>query len=116
MNAYLWIRSPRLLVMQMDGINHADYGGIDGGIGAADGGHCRETLRGKQHSVSDACVHGIEREHRITAICSVKLKQLDEQNLAPFVRRDFLRRDDVPDHAADEHTTKCRGLRQNLKG
>jgi hypothetical protein len=42
---YLWIHSAKSLFMQVDGIDHADDGGIDGRVGAANGGHGGKAFR-----------------------------------------------------------------------
>jgi len=82
-------------------VNHPDDGGVDGRVGAADGGHGGETFRGEQDAVADARAHGVEREDGITAVCAVKMQRLDDEDLAPFMGRDLLRRDDISDDAPD---------------
>jgi hypothetical protein len=100
-SVYLWIHPARSIVVQIDRIDHADDGGVDGRVGTADGGHGGEAFGGKQNAVADARVHGVEGEDGIAAVGSVEMKRLDDKDLAPFVGRDLLRRDDISDHAAD---------------
>ena len=76
--------------MQIDGINHADDGGVDGRVGAANGGHGGETFRCEQDTVADSRAHRVEREDGIAAIRAVELKRLDDEDLAPFVGRGLL--------------------------
>jgi hypothetical protein len=44
-SVYLWIHFEKSLVVQIDGINHADDGGVDGRVGPANGGHGGKALR-----------------------------------------------------------------------
>jgi hypothetical protein len=99
----LWIHPAKSLIVQIDRIDHADDGRVDGRVGAADRGHGGKTFSGKQHAVADARVHSVERDDGIATICPVKLKRLNDENFAPFMGRDLLRRDNVSDYATDEH-------------
>jgi hypothetical protein len=96
------------LVVQIDRVDDADYGGVNGRVRTPNGGHRGKALGGEQHALADARIHGVERQDGITAVCPVEMKRLDDKNLAPNMRLNLLRRDDVPDHAPDEHARKCR--------
>src|SRR5579864_2299638 len=53
-------RASQLIVpVQVDGIDYADDGGVDGRGGAADGGHCGKAFGGEQDALADSCVHGV---------------------------------------------------------
>jgi hypothetical protein len=93
--------------MQINRINHTDNGGIDGRVGAADGGHGREAFRGEQDAVADSRAYGIEREDRIAVIGAVKLQRLDDEDFASFVRGHLLRGNQIADDAANQHAEKC---------
>src|ERR1700730_5945819 len=44
------------------------------------------------------------------------MERLDDEDLATFVRRHFLRGNHIANDAANQHATKCRVQCQNLKG
>jgi len=100
---------------EVHGVDHTDDGRINGRVGAADGGHGGKTFRGKQNAVADAGAHGVKREDRIAAIRTVELEWLDDEDLAPFVRGDFLRGNHIAYDAADQHARKCRVQNQKFK-
>jgi hypothetical protein len=105
--AYLLIHLEKSLALYFDGVNHADHGGVDRRIRSPNGSHRGEAFRSEQDAVADASIHGVEREDGIAAIRTVKLKRLDDEDLVSIVGRDFLRRDNVSDYAANEHTEEC---------
>jgi len=69
------------LAMQIDSVNHADDGGVDGRVGTADGGHGGKTFGSQQDALADASVYGVECEDGIAAVRSVEVKRLDNENL-----------------------------------
>jgi hypothetical protein len=85
-------------------VDYADYGGVDRGVGAADGGHGAKPFGGKQYALSDSGVRGIERENCFAAIGAVEIQRLYEQNLSTVVRWIFLSSDDITDDSRDQHS------------
>jgi hypothetical protein len=90
-------------VNQSDFVDDADYGGVDGRIGAADGGHCGEAFGGEQDAFADSGVNGVECDDGFAAIGAIEIERLDHQKLTADVRGIFLSGDYVADDARDEH-------------
>src|SRR5579862_6065516 len=57
-----------LLVGQIDRINDADYGGINRGVGASDGGHSGKAFGGEQDFLPNSGAYGVEGEYGIAAV------------------------------------------------
>jgi len=86
---------------QGDFVDYADYSGVDGRVGAADGGHCGEAFGGKQDALANTRVYRVERDDRFSAIGAVEIQRLHEQDFAGVVRRIFLSSHYVTDDACD---------------
>jgi hypothetical protein len=82
-------------------VNHADYRGVDRRVRAADCGHRRESFRGEQDALADARADGVERQYGFAAIAAIEIERLNDEDLAAFMRRDFLRSNHVTDNARD---------------
>ena len=105
---YLWIRSMESLAVQIDGIDHADDGGVDRRIGPTDSGHGGKSFVGDEHALADAGADGVEREDRVAAVGAIEIERLDDENFAALVRSHFLRCHNVADDAADQHGKQSR--------
>jgi hypothetical protein len=103
--------------VQIDGIDHANDGGVDGGVGASNGCHGGKSIGGEQDALADARVHCVKRENGFAAICAIEIERLNDENLPSFVRRHFLGGDDITDYAADEHagSVGLKALNSKLK-
>jgi len=106
-------RPTESLVVQIDGVNDADYSGVDGRVRPPHGGHGGKAFGGEQNALPKACTHRVQREDRFAAVRPVKIERLDNENFAPNVRLDLLRRDYVSDHAPNDHARECRTEARN---
>jgi hypothetical protein len=88
-------------VVQVDGVDDADDGGVDGGAGPADRSHRAPTFRGEEHAVAHAGLHGVEGEDSVAAVGAVKIERLHDEDFLPLVGGRFLGGDNVADDASD---------------
>lgn len=100
----------RAVLDELDRVNHADDGRIDGRVRALDRGHGRKAFDGKQNLIAKAGIHSVEREQGFTALAAVKMEGLNNQDLATLMGGRLLRCYDVADHSPDEHFAAARSF------
>lgn len=88
---------------EVNGVDNADDGGVNGRVGTADGSHGGEAFGDDEDLVADAGVHGVKSEDGLAAVGAVQMQGLDDEDLPAVVGRRFLGGDDVADDAADQH-------------
>src|SRR5437016_4174071 len=75
---------------EIDLVHESDYRGIDGGLRAAHAGHGAEAFHGDQYLIADSGIHGVQSDHRITALGAIEIERLDQQRLTAHVALVFL--------------------------